>query len=88
MPLFDIVLSKMITDGSLRRFSQAYGKETDRLKQLGFYVGLSDQGEIQANPKQITREIAEDHVGFVFDVLKALRTRLPNRDRGDAPSVS
>jgi AbiV family abortive infection protein len=62
MGLFDAVLAKITADGSLAHFSRAYGKETDRLKQLGFYVDVDEQNQVRATPTQITREIAEDHL--------------------------
>ena len=86
MALFDIVLGKMIADGSLRRFAQVYAGETNELKQLGLYVDIDKHGEIRATPTQITRETAEDQVGFVCDTLKALRARLPGGGCGDAIS--
>jgi len=77
MALFDTVLAKISADGSLARFSRASGKEIDRLKQLGFYVDIDDQNRVRATPAQITREIAEDHLQLVRDVLEALRSRMP-----------
>jgi hypothetical protein len=47
MALFDAVLARIISDGSLGRFSRAHVKETDRVKQLGFYVDL-DAGPVNA----------------------------------------
>ena len=76
MALFDAVLARVVADGSLGRFSRAYGKETDRLKQLGFYVDVDDQNQVRATPTQITREIAEDHLQFCRDVLRTLRYRM------------
>jgi len=76
MALFDTVLAKISEDGSLARFSWASGKEIDRLKQLGFYVDIDDQNQVRATPAQITREIAEDHLQLVRDVLEALRSRV------------
>jgi AbiV family abortive infection protein len=73
LALFDTVLAKISTDGSLARFSRAFGKEIDRLKQLGFYVDVDDQNQVRATPAQITLEIAEDHLQFVRDVLETLR---------------
>jgi AbiV family abortive infection protein len=77
MALFDAVLAKISADGSLARFARASLSEIDRLKQLGFYVDVDDQNKVRATPAQITREIAEDHLQFVRDVLKALRSRMP-----------
>lgn len=77
MALLDAVLAKVAADGSLARFSRAYGKETDRLKQLGFYVDVDEQNRVRATPTQITREIAEDHLQFARDVLETLRAHMP-----------
>lgn len=77
MVLFDAVLAKISANGALARFSRASRKEIDRLKQLGFYVDIDDQNQVRATPAQITREIAEDHLKLVRDVLEALRSRMP-----------
>lgn len=77
MSLFDAVLARIVADGSLGRFSQAYGKETDRLKQLGFYVDLDDKMQVRSTPAQITLETAKDHLEFVRDVLETLRAHMP-----------
>ena len=77
MSLFDAVLARIVADGSLGRFSQAYGKETDRLKQLGFYVDLDDKMQVRSTPAQITRETAKDHLDFLRDVLETLRAHMP-----------
>ncbi len=77
MSLFDAVLARIIADGSLWRFSQAYGKATDRLKQLGFYVDLDDKMQVRSSPGEITREIAKDRLDFARDVLETLRAHMP-----------
>jgi AbiV family abortive infection protein len=79
MMLFDAVLAKITADGSLAlaHFSRAYGKETDRLKQLGFYVDVDDKNQVRTTPTQITREIAEDHLYLCRDILKTIQSHMP-----------
>jgi AbiV family abortive infection protein len=62
MALFDAVLARIVSDGSLGRFSRAHVKETDRVKQLGFYVDLDDQMRVPSTPSQVTPELAKDHL--------------------------
>jgi hypothetical protein len=73
----DTILAKISADGSLVRFSRAFGKEMDHLKQLGFYVDVDDGNQVRATPAQITREIADDHLQLVRDILETLRSRMP-----------
>ena len=77
MPILDVVLARIVADGSLGHFSRAYGKETDRLKQHGFYVDLDSKMQVRSTPAQITRETAKDHLEFVRDLLETVRTHLP-----------
>ena len=75
--LFDSVLARIVSDGSLGRFSRAHVKETDRIKQLGFYVDLDDQMRVRSTPSQVTSDLAKDHLDFARDVLETLRSHLP-----------
>src|SRR6267142_3938089 len=74
MALFESVLARIVSDGSLGRFSRAHVKETDRVKLLGFYVDLDDQMRVRSTPSQVTSELAKDHLNFARDVLETLRS--------------
>ena len=74
MALFESVLARIVSDGSLGRFSRAHVKETNRVKQLGFYVDLDDQMRVRSTPSQVTSELAKDHLNFARDVLETLRS--------------
>ncbi len=74
MALFESVLARIVSDGSLGRFSRAHVKETDRVKQLGFYVDLDDQMRVRSTPSQVTSVLAKDHLNFARDVLETLRS--------------
>jgi AbiV family abortive infection protein len=76
MSFFDTVLARIVAEGSLNRFTDAHGKETDRLKQLGFYVDLDDKKRVRNTPAVITRETAQDRLDFARDVLGALRAQM------------
>ena len=64
MALFESVLARIVSDGSLGRFSRAHVKETDRVKQLGFYVDLDDQIRFLSTPSQVTSELAKGSSQF------------------------
>jgi hypothetical protein len=68
------VLARIVSDGSLGRFSRAHVKETDRVKQLGFYVDLDDQMRVRLTPSQVTSELAKDRLNFAREVLETLRS--------------
>jgi hypothetical protein len=48
MPIFDEVLQHVVNDRSLKHFSDAFSKETDKRKQQGFYVDLGADHGIDA----------------------------------------
>src|SRR6267142_5530709 len=64
MALFESVLARILSDGSLGRFSRAHVKETDRVKQLGFYVDLDDQIRFLSTPSQVTSELSKGSSQF------------------------
>jgi hypothetical protein len=89
MALFESVLARIVSDGSLGRFSRAHVKETDRVKQLGFYVDLDDQMRVRSTPSQVTSVLAKDHLNFARDVLETLRPVGPSASAsGPHPSWS
>jgi hypothetical protein len=88
MPLFDEVLAKVVDDGSLMRFVDAYRRQTDRVKQLGFYVDLDDQMRVVSTPAHVTEELARDHIEFVRDVIETLRVHLgPTKPSHSDPAL-
>lgn len=76
MSLFDSVLARLVANSALERFSEAYMKGLDRIKQSGFYVDTDDMMKVRSSPTQITREIAENRLQFVREVLETIRSHI------------
>jgi hypothetical protein len=72
MPIFDEALRHVSEDGSLKHFTDAFSKETDRRKQQGFYVDLGKDLSIRSTPLNVTREQAQAQLNFVQNALRAL----------------
>ncbi|MGB8278582.1 MAG: AbiV family abortive infection protein [Methylovirgula sp.] len=76
MSLFDAVLAKLVENSSLTRFSQAYMKDLDRLKQSGLYTDTDDMMKVRSSPTDITREVAANSLQFVREVLETIRSHI------------
>jgi AbiV family abortive infection protein len=73
MPLFDEVLAHVVVDGSLKYFTDAFSKETDKQKQRGFYVDLGDDLSVRSTPLDITKELAEAQFNSTKKAIRVLR---------------
>jgi AbiV family abortive infection protein len=70
--LFMAAFDKIVADGSMRRFVQAYTKQPEKLKKRGFYVDIGANMKVLSSPAEITHDIAKDHLDLVRDVFTTL----------------
>jgi AbiV family abortive infection protein len=55
-----------------RIFAKANSKEFDITKQNCFYVDVANDLSVKSSPNQVTRDIAENHIKILEDILKGI----------------